>query len=53
MKTDKLIKVVEAIDGCEGYLILYPTVKKMHQVRAELQAVIDEEMKEEEVKNAS
>ena len=41
--TDKLIKVIEAIDGCEGCLIPYPTIKKMLQIREELQKVIEEE----------
>lgn len=38
----KLAKVIEAINGCEGCLIPYPTIKKMNQVKAELRAVIDE-----------
>lgn len=38
----KLQRVIEAIDNCEGTLIPYPTIKKMHKVKKELLSVINE-----------
>jgi hypothetical protein len=37
---DKLIKIIEAIDDCEGILIPYPICKQMAALSKELKGIV-------------
>ena len=38
--SNKLQKVIDSLDDCEGEMIPYPTVKKMLQIREEIIVLI-------------
>ena len=41
--SDHLLKIIKAIENCEGCLVPYPTAKKMANLCDELRVIVDSE----------